>query len=228
MIVVPPTHNHPATFSKELFDVLVQELRDTHRVIDPFSGTGLIHELCEAADVPVSTGVELEPEWANDDIYIGPYRTQIVGDCREMIRQLGYFDCVCTSPSYGNRMADHHDAKDGSKRNTYKHRLGRDLSDGNSGAMQWGEEYREFHRYVWEQCVDSLIHGGKFILNIKDHIRKHEIVHVSDWHMSVLVDELGLIEEGHAKIPCRGNRQGQNGKARVEFESVFTLRKASL
>ena len=50
------------------------------------------------------------------------------------------FDMVVTSPTYGNRMADHHNAKDGRRRITYTHNLGRTLTPGNSGAMQWGED----------------------------------------------------------------------------------------
>jgi hypothetical protein len=60
------------------------------------------------------------------------------------------FDAICTSPTCGNRMADHHEARDISPRHTYRHVLGRPRTPGNSGALQWGdgiagEEYRALH-----------------------------------------------------------------------------------
>ena len=60
-----------------------------------------------------------------------------------------YFDAVVTSPCFGNRMADHHNAKDNSKRHTYRHYLGRELTKGSAAGMQWGEEYKHFHTEAW-------------------------------------------------------------------------------
>ena len=69
------------------------------------------------------------------------------GDSGQMHYPDVTFDAICTSPTYGNRMADHHEARDGSPRDTYRHVLGRPLTPGNSGALHWGdgiagEEYR--------------------------------------------------------------------------------------
>ena len=33
------------------------------------------------------------------------------GDSRQMHYPDGMFDAICTSPTYGNRMADHHNAR---------------------------------------------------------------------------------------------------------------------
>jgi hypothetical protein len=49
--------------------------------------------------------------------------------------------------------------------------LGRPLTPGNSGALQWGEEYRALHVAVWTECRRVLKPGGIFVLNVKDHIR---------------------------------------------------------
>jgi hypothetical protein len=84
--------------------------------------------------------VELEPEWASQ------HPRTMVGDARALPLPDATFDMVVTSPTYGNRMTDHHNAKDGSRRITYTHNLGRTLTPGNSGAMQWGEDYRQLHR----------------------------------------------------------------------------------
>ena len=76
-----------------------------------------------------------------------------------------------TSPTYGDRLADHHDARDGSVRHSYKHDLGRDLHPDNSGAMQWGPAYRDFHTAAWVEVRRVLRPGGRFVLNVKDHVR---------------------------------------------------------
>ena len=65
---LPPGHDHPAMFSRELIEPLAATIRGRRRVLDPFAGTGRIHAIAEAAGVPRSTGVELEPEWANADL----------------------------------------------------------------------------------------------------------------------------------------------------------------
>lgn len=47
--------------------------------------------------------------------------TTIVGNALYLPFRDRAFDGIVTSPCYGNRMADHHDARDDSKRNTYTH-----------------------------------------------------------------------------------------------------------
>ena len=107
------------------------------------------------------------------------------------------FDAICTSPTYGNRMADHHNARDASPRHTYRHVLGRPLTRGNSGALQWGdgiagEEYRALHVAVWTECRRVLKPGGIFVLNVKDHIRGGVLQEVTKWH-SVALLMLGFV-----------------------------------
>lgn len=105
---VPP---HPAKFSPAILDRLDRWIRAeamylgkrTHRVrvLDPFAGVGGVHAL------PGSTfGVEIEPEWA-----AAHPRTR-VGDATALPWRARSFDVVCTSPCYGNRMADSHEARE--------------------------------------------------------------------------------------------------------------------
>src|SRR5437868_9381022 len=103
-------------------------------VLDPFAGVGGIHTLA-ALGIAHTVGVELEPECALQ------HPRNIVGSALALPFPDDTFDAIVTSPCYGNRMADHHDAKDASRRNTYTHALGRPLAFANAGSLQWGDSY---------------------------------------------------------------------------------------
>ena len=213
------------------------------RVLDPFAGTGRIHGLGGVVGgIGVDTvGVELEPEWAQ----MSP--GTIVGDALNVVEMFGArsFDAVMTSPCYGNRMADHHDAKDRcrecnglgevddpfdptgrgrcekckgsglSNRNTYKAKLGRDPSPGSAAIMQWGPEYRRFHRDCLAGFRDVLVDGGRLVVNMKNHKRGEpgkgpvEQLVVEWWLATMLAQDLRLLSA--TPVRAQGNRQGENG-----------------
>jgi tRNA G10 N-methylase Trm11 len=106
-------------------------------VVDPFAGTGRIHELSHVPGVR-TVGVEIEPEWAR--LSSGT----VVADALALPVADSSVHAICTSPTYGNRHADHHEACDPSLRRTYRHDLGRELHPNNSGRLQWGPDYREW------------------------------------------------------------------------------------
>jgi SAM-dependent methyltransferase len=204
--------SHPARFSDNLLPIFAAALVGYDFVLDPFAGTGRIHEL------PNHTyGVELEPEWAalHPDTIVGSALDLPFDDCE--------FDAICTSPTYGNRLADHHQASDPERRRSYTHDLGRPLTPDNSGVMHWGDTYREFHEQAWAEAVRVLRHGGRFVLNIKDHIRDGVQQPVCAWHVATLTD-LGLrfnaeLSQG---VPTRHLRQGTNTeRAGQELVLVF-------
>lgn len=103
---------HPAKFNAKVLevvgDLLLDEYRRKHRtlhVLDPFAGVGGIHSL--ANEHVVTYGLELEPEWAEQD------RRTLVGDVLTSdLLDGSRFDGIVTSPCYGNRMADCHDAQE--------------------------------------------------------------------------------------------------------------------
>lgn len=216
---------HPAQFSPEILRVMdawirmesfwLDKRQRRMRVLDPFAGTGGIHKL-----PGLTFGVELEEEWAE----MHP-RTQ-VGNALKLPFKRDSFDIVATSPCYGNRFADAHNPKDPSKRRSYKFDLGRDLTEGSSAGMQWGTEYQRFHVKAWTEAVRVLRPGGLLLLNISDHIRNKERVHVSAWHCHQL-KMLGLDCFARRDIPTRRMRFGQNHEARVESEHVFAFRMPS-
>lgn len=213
MTVTEPKVSHPCPFSDEILNVIRPMVRPTDRVLDPFAGVGKIHEL--NAD---TVGVELEPEWAD------MHPQTIVGDALALPFDDETFDVVATSPVFGNRMSDHHEARDDSKRITYRHQLGRKLHPNNAGQLQWGEKYRLFHAEAWAEAVRVLKPGGRFVLNVSDHIRSGVVQKVVEWHVDELQRlELQLVSD--IEVPTRRMGFGANRNVRVEHEHVVVFNK---
>ncbi len=222
--------SHPARYSPEVLNLFADLLASYSplgaRVLDPFAGTGRIHEF---ADLGYDTvGVELEKEWA--DLH---ERTQ-QGDALDLPFDADTFDAIVTSPTYGNRLADSHNAVDPERRRSYTHDLGRDLSTGSSGALHWrtskpghdaagSSTYREFHMRAWDEAVLVLRPGGLFVLNCCDHVRDGLVQPVTAWHCWAL-GALGLDYVESRSVPTRKLRQGANGELR-EQEQVHVFRK---
>lgn len=213
---------HPAKFSDPLMPIFDTHLRREDKdILDPFAGTGRIHEL--AFQGRHTTGIEIEAEWAG--LHPGTIcanSLELMAEWRALERPL--FDAVVTSPCYGNRMADHHDARDTSKRNTYRHALGRPLSAGSAGSLQWGEDYVKFHETAWKLVWLNLRPNGRFILNVKDHIRKGQRQQVTAWHDET-VRELGFQLIARVNVELTGNGFGANGGVRVPYETVLVYDK---
>lgn len=209
---------HPAKYSDNVLDTISDVLDHYHftgAILDPFAGAGRIHEL--GSPTRQTYAVELEPEWAH------MHPCTLVGDATQLPSSWKeQFDAIVTSPCYGNRMADHHDAKDGSSRNTYTHVLGRPLTDGNAGALQWGKEYRKLHATAWMEAWRVLKPEGLFVLNISDHIRKGKRVPVSAWHVKAL-ENTGFNFLDVVPVATPRQRHGANRDARVDAELVIAF-----
>lgn len=218
--------DHPAKFSPTVLNTIKSCLGDpyegrgrrtTPTLLDPFAGTGMIHQLRPAWE---TWGTEIEEEWACRSPYT------IHRDCLEYLRESAdeTWDAIATSPAFGNRMSDHHDAQDDSRRITYRHFLGHKLHPNNSGAMAWGNRYRDFHQEVWYECVRVLKAGGDFVLHISDHIRKGQLQPVSEWHAEIL-QQLGLKKREKIQITSRRMRFGANRDVRASHEYVYYFKK---
>lgn len=242
---------HPAPFSQKVLaavqnDMIARGLPHSTRVLDPFAGIGRIHVLPFR-----TTGIELEGEWAEQASDWGEGEV-IVGDSlawMETTRRR--FGAVVTSPTYSNRMADHHEAKDKckvclgdgkveraggmvvcascrgsglSRRRSYRHDLGRMPSEGSSATMHWGGAYRDFHRRAWAGVWRALEPGGLFYLNVSDHIRGGRRVRVADWHRKT-VEHLGFARLRTIRVATPRLRDGANRDARAGSELVYVFRR---
>lgn len=211
---LPRATRHPARYTPRLLPVFADLLAGCRRVLDPFGGTGRVFELERLLPGCTVDAVEIEPEWC------AWHPRTTLGNALALPWPAATFDGICTSPCYGNRMADHHEARDASRRNTYTHALGRPLHPDNAGALQWGDAYRDFHQRAWREAVRVLEPNGRFALNVKDHIRAGARQQVTAWHVDVLAG-LGLALTDRREIACPGQRCGANGDLRIEHESVL-------
>lgn len=204
---------HPARYTDVLLPVMAGMLRGRRRILDPFGGVGGAFSLEPFLPGATVECVELEPEWA------ACHPRTTLGNALALPWRDGYFDAVCTSPAYGNRMADTL-LSDIYKRKTYANELGRELHPDNGGALQWGPKYRAFHVAAWKEARRVLRPGAAFVLNIKDHIRAGVQQHVTDWHIEAL-GGLGFHLLRHERINTPSMRYGANADKRMEYESVI-------
>jgi len=213
---------HPATYTDSFIPLFAELLQNYSIVYDPFGGTGKLALIKKHGYQGKIFCSELESEWTKQ--YDGVDKWLIGDSAKTDFIKDDYFDAICTSPTYGNRMADHHNAKDVSKRITYRHRLGRALSDENTGKMQWGDHYKEKHLEIYKELNRVLKVNGIFILNISNHIRAGIVVEVATWHKEVL-ERLGFILQQELSIPTPRMGFGANGHLRAPDEKIFVFKK---
>lgn len=206
---------HPAKYSKEILKFLDENLPNDGNILDVFAGTGLLKTIRKNALL-----IEIEPEWAS-------INGAIVGDATNLPFRNETIDCVCTSPTYGNRMADSfidHQKDKKYIRNTYTHALGRKLHSNNSGAMHFGESYKRLHVKAWIEASRVLKVGGLFYLNVSNFIKNGNEIEVCDWHkQEILNGPFELVSEN--KIKTKRNGFGANRDLRVDSEIVFVFKK---
>lgn len=132
---------------------------------------------------------------------------------------------VVTSPCYGNRFSDSHDARDGSERRSYTHDLGRKPSPGSASALPWGPRYWSFHADAYRAIRSVVQPGGLLLLNVSDFTRQGEQVHAVEWHLGATYGA-GFEQAARPRwITTRRLRYGENRAARADAECVLILRR---
>lgn len=217
---------HPAKYSDALIPLIAVILRryNVKSVFDPMAGTGKIGEIrkygfegrIDCNDIEPDWIIGLEKKWDTFTFQDASYFYNIGN---------GAIDCICTSPTYANRLADHWNPKDNSKRFSYKFNIGRELHSENTGNKHWGKAYREKHEAIWLECYRILKSNGLLILNISNHIRGGKEIFVSEWHREILKNIGFVLIELH-RIKTPRLRFGANSSLRVEFENLFVFKKS--
>ena len=98
---------HPAVYSDALLPVMAEMLQGCYYVLDPFAGTGKIFQLKKWLPETRFEGIEIEQEWKDYDKRITLGMPGLAVAQRYIRRDLYKSDLR-------QRMADHHEAKDGS------------------------------------------------------------------------------------------------------------------
>lgn len=226
-----PKPLHPAAYSAEILDVLDGMVRAEQRrlgreitVFDPLAGIGRIHRLARPGKVR-TIGMEIEEPWA------ACHADTMCGDSIAWMEGATYqattFDVICSSPPYGNRFSDSHNAQDGSRRRSYTHDLGRQLTDGNSGSMPYGPRYWAWSARLYRALPNVLADGGLLLWNVSDFVKGGAVVPAVTWHRGALMG-VGFVDDKPPRlIDTRRMGYGENRDARVPSEVVLRMRLAT-
>lgn len=217
---------HPAKFNNKFIPIFAEKLNGYKNVLDPFAGTGKIGEIKNFGYKGLIYCNEIEHEWCDDSNPNIDVWTSVDSEFLIMYED-NFFESICTSPTYGNRMADKFkipDKDSGRKYVTYMHYLGRELTNGNTGSLQWGEEYKSKHKNIYQELYRVLKKDGLLIINIANHIRKGKEIDVCRWTKETLL-EIGFSLYEEIKVETQKMRYGSNNELRVPYEFIFIFKK---
>lgn len=232
---VQPLASHPAKYSPEILEALRPRVREEARrirrerpgtmveVLDPMAGVGRIHQLHNPRSGVWTTGVEIQPRWA------ACHGRTACADFMEWAGRPGNyrrFPIVATSPTYGNRYSDHHNAQDGTERHSYTHDYGEELEPNNSGLLPWGPRYWQFHADMYSWVNWTLSPGGLFLLNVSNFYRGKALVAAVDFHRGAAMGA-GLLYGGRDIRIVTHRHNGVGAKAtaaRADHEVILRFR----
>ena len=212
---------NPAKFTDSIIDVIASKISEWggQMFLDPFGGSGKVASIKNLIQCEVHCN-DIEKGW-KEDYPVDKWYNQ---DAEFLDTNGILYDAIITSPTYGNRMADHHNAKDGSKRITYTHRYGEKLSEGNTGVMHFGKEYKLKHTNIFRHLIHLIHNNGLVMVNVSNFIRRGEEVDVVGWWKEML-SSLGLVFVEEVLIDTPRMRFGANREKRVNKESLLIYKK---
>lgn len=229
---------HPARFSKEIIDVMVEILQGYQSVTpiqhlhDPFAGTGeRLWELAGRLEPrPWITGTEIEPEFI-----VNPWIR--VGDATDPTTYPTPPYVIITSPSYPNGIADHWEAKDDSRRNTYRAALktilgyDRSLSINNLGRYGYRgtgslSSKRAKYWQLADRCICNWSGATMVLLNVSDFMwSKGGFDHiepvVASWR--AIMEKHGWEAKSVVPVGTPRLRYGTGSDKRVEVEKILVM-----
>lgn len=244
--MTPGSPRHPAPWSRQHLPVIRSWLDGLSPILDPMAGIGRL-------SLPGLVCSELEPEWAVQcprpalaaDAHCLPFRaatfaaavtsvtygsrmadhhnaTERCSACAATGQVTAYrvagVDVLGPCPACGGKgTRDHH-------RNTYRHQLGRPLHRANTGAMQWGDRYRDAHVAILQELWRVLRPGAPFLLNVSNHLRGNVEQDVVGWYRRHMAD-VGWTLERRAAVRTPRQRDGANRDKRVDHEWLLLWRR---
>lgn len=220
---------------------------ETLWVIDPMAGTCTIHAI--AMPGVETIGNEIEPPDVDIAHQLYPSCQSVVGDAADLDYEDGSFHAVITSPDFGNRGSDHHNAKDTHKpcqgrgckgcgglgvslRRSYTHDLryvtgdmSYQLDPANSGRYRSTDpRYWERQAAYWAEAFRVLKDGGLMVVDVKDGVEAGRVVAVVEPHRQLL-ESVGFAIETLIPLPMPGLRNGANGELRSDGHIIIVARK---
>lgn len=223
---------HPARFSTEIIGVVRELLNARYQskpeevLFDPFAGTGeALRALANDLFMDYG-GVEIEPAFI-----VAPNIKQ--GDATDLSSYPTVPYIIFTSPAYPNGMADHFEAKDDSKRHTY--RKANALLEGADRELHPNNQARYGYRGTkrhgkstkrdeyWRIAREAVMCWGSaemILLNVSDfkHSRGEIEPLVQDWR--TLLSSFGWSAQTEIPVGTKRQRQGANGNERMDVEVV--------
>lgn len=218
---------HPAQYSPEVL-AAIRDLLDTDVLVhDPFAGAGeRLGALCDELGIEFS-GTEIEAAFIVDP------RVAHGNSTDDLTYPIEPYTIV-TSPVYPNGMADDFDARDGSKRRTYRSALakltGKDVSMHPDNQGRWGYRGTPLYapaRAVYWSIADRVIScwqdADAAIVNVSDFIAKdrQEPV-VAGW--TRLLTAAGW-DVSEVPVSTKRWKHGANRDRRVETEVLLLCSK---
>lgn len=228
---------HPCQYSGPVLDAMARSLRREAKrlsmgrkqllVLDPCAGTGLRVMNHPMFDEHAWLGIELEASFiAPEAWWVAP------GDMTDVSLPDHVIDVYCTSYVFPNRMTDSFIQAEGNEWEyiTYSHKARANRNDRtyrlaptNAGALRWGEPYRELHSRAIAEGIRVLRHGGLFVVEMKNHMVKGEIIPVTEWFVEEFKRQ-GCKIERKARVGVPGNRKGANREQREEYSTLIHAR----
>jgi hypothetical protein len=213
---------HPCPFPAPVLAALAPLLSALAAPVhDPFAGTGLrLGALCDRLGLEF-TGTEIEPEFIVDP-------RVLEGDSTDPHTYPPPPYVIATSPVYPNGMTDHFQARDESRRHTYRQYLAaitgedRPLHPHNMG--RWGNRFRRSarseatHFAIARRCVRHW--PDRALVNVKDVVAaSYHVPVVEIW--ASLLREAGYRIQAEHEVRTPGQRDGANGDLRAEHEAIL-------